>query len=134
MNRHVLADEVLYRKALRLYLDMWLAASDEDDAPTVREGRRARWIADSLEPLRATHPDDVLRRLEAALCLVTGIEPISVLRDVCRLDPDETLEVTRWAAEAMIAAALHGNHGEERSDGREGRSDGRAGRAATRRR
>jgi AcrR family transcriptional regulator len=106
MNRHVLDDEVLYRTALRLYLDMWLSLRDEGD-PTVRAGRRTRWLSSSLAPLRAAVPADVMRRLEAALSLVMGIEAITVLRDVCRLSRDEALDVTRWATEALLAAALH---------------------------
>jgi AcrR family transcriptional regulator len=105
MNRHVLDDEVLYRTALRLYLDMWLSLRDEEN-PTVRAGRRTRWLATSLEPLRDRVPDDVMRRLEASLCLVIGVEAVTVLRDVCRLSREETLEVTRWATDALLSAAL----------------------------
>ena len=44
--------------------------------------------------------------VEAALCLVAGGEAISVMRDVCRLEPEEALEVTRWAARSLVAAVL----------------------------
>ena len=65
-------------------------------------------IATILESLRGTMSDTDLRRLEAALCLVAGGEAIQVLRDVCRLDAEEVLAVTRWTAEAILAAGLPG--------------------------
>ncbi len=108
-NEHVLADEELYRRAMRTYLDLWLAAREKDPAesfPTVREGRRMRWFADTLAPLRGTVPDATLRRMQLALCMVMGSEPIVVMRDVCRLEPEEALAVTRWAAEAILQAGL----------------------------
>jgi AcrR family transcriptional regulator len=106
-NRHVLADETRYRTALRLYLDMWLAAvADGDESPTVREGRRRRWLGDSLGPLRGELDDAAFDRLVAALSLVMGIEPIVVLSDVCQLDADGALAVTTWASAALLDAAL----------------------------
>jgi AcrR family transcriptional regulator len=106
-NRHVLDDETRYRTALRLYLDLWLAAvASGDDAPVVRVGRRRRWFADALAPLKHEIDDDALERLVAGLSLLGGGEAIFVLRDVCRLTPDEALAVTDWAARALVAATL----------------------------
>lgn len=106
-NEHVLANERLHRTAMRLFLDTWLQADTEGDTSrSVREGRRTRLIATALEPLRGHVDAERLRVLEAALCLVAGGEAITVMRDVCRLDPDETLEVTGWAARALVDAAL----------------------------
>ena len=79
--------------------------ADSEEAPTVRAGRRTRWIAASVEPLRGTVPDAELRRLEAA-CLVTGMEAMVVTRDIRQLEPDEALAVTRWAARALLRAGL----------------------------
>ena len=107
LNRHVLDEEVQYRTTMRLYLDQWLTAVAEgDEAPIVREGRRRRWFAESLAPLRDDLPKQDLDRLIAALSLTGGIEAISVLRDVCGLGRDEALAVTGWAARALLDAAL----------------------------
>jgi hypothetical protein len=65
-----------------------------------------QWISSALEPLRDTMSDADLRRLEAALCLVMGGEAFTVLVDVCRLDPDEAIAVTTWAAAALLNAGL----------------------------
>jgi AcrR family transcriptional regulator len=106
-NRHVLADELGYRTALRLYLDLWLAAAaTAETAPIVREGRRRRWLEQSLAPLRDAVPDAQLERLAAALSVLSGAEAIVVLRDIYHLEPDEALAVTRWAARALVEATL----------------------------
>ncbi len=107
-NRHMLTNEKLSRTAIRLYMDAWLAEerAGEDNPSSRREGRRTQWIAATLEPFRGTVPDTDIQRLQAALCLVAGAEAITVLRDVCRLEPDDAIAVTRWAAEAILAAGL----------------------------
>jgi hypothetical protein len=106
-NRHVLASEVQYRTTMRAYLDMWLSGiAAGDAAPVVREGRRYRWISQTLEPLRGNLTAEQLERLVSALSLVSGFEAIIVLRDVCHLDDDRALEVTEWAATTLLAAAI----------------------------
>jgi AcrR family transcriptional regulator len=107
-NRHGTANEILYRSGLRHYMEVWLAAerAGEGHEYQVREGRRLRWIAAVLEPLgdRLARPD--LERVQAALCLVMGPEAITVLRDICQLDPDAVIAVTHWAADAILTAGL----------------------------
>ena len=105
LNRRVHDEEVQYRTTLRLYLDQWLeATSHGDPAPTVREGRRTRWLAGSLAPLGLPEPEREL--LVAALSLVMGAESMVVLRVVCHLSTDEALAVTDWATWALLDAAL----------------------------
>jgi len=109
-NRYVAANEPLMRTAQRHYLDTWLAAerTGEGHEQNVREGRRLQWITTILQPMRGTVPDPDLRRLELALCLVLGAEAFTVLRDVCHLESDEAVEVTKWATEALLHAGLAG--------------------------
>jgi AcrR family transcriptional regulator len=112
-NRHVFAEEARYRTVLRLYLDLWLAAvAAGDDAPIVREGRRRRWMGRTLAPLAGELGDAERDRLVAALSMVSGAEAMVVLRDVCQLQPPEALEVTGWAARALVRAALQERTGE----------------------
>jgi AcrR family transcriptional regulator len=108
LNRYVAANEKLYRTAQRHYLDTWLAAerAGEQDGRHVREGRRLRWISATLAPLRETMPDADLQRLQDALCLVTGGEALTVLRDVCGLDADDAIAVAHWAAQALLTAGV----------------------------
>jgi AcrR family transcriptional regulator len=108
LNRYVAANERLYRTAQRHYLDTWLAAerTGPDHLLPVREGRRLGWISAILASLPGTPPEAGLRRLQAALCLVTGGEAYTVLRDVCQLEPDDAIAVAHWAAQALLNAGL----------------------------
>lgn len=107
-NRYTFANEALYRNLLRHYMEMWLAAehAGEGHANPVREGRRHRWIATALEPLRDQMPADVMDRLVAALCLLIGSEAVFVLHDIAHLEPDDAVAVAHWAAQTLLDASL----------------------------
>lgn len=101
----VLAEEEHYRTFTRVSLDTWLRSRrNGEDAPFVREGRRMRWLETVLAPMDELPPEQK-RRLRAALALTLGGEAIITMKDVCRLDNDETLAVLRWAATALLRAA-----------------------------
>lgn len=105
-NPIALAEETHFRRALWVYLDTWLRGDrNGEDAPSVREGRRMRWLEQVLEPLDDL-PDERRRRLQAALALTLGIDSLAIMKDVCRLDDDEALGVLRWAATALLRAGL----------------------------
>jgi AcrR family transcriptional regulator len=102
----VLAEEEHYRTFTRVSLDTWLRGRrNGEDAPVVREGRRMRWLETVLAPVDELSPEHK-RRLQAALALTLGGEAIITMKDVCRLDNDEALVVLRWAATALLRAAL----------------------------
>ncbi len=107
-DRHATANETLYRSALRHYMDTWLAAerAGEGHDYQLREGRRRRWISTVLEPLGDSMAGPDLERLQAALCLVIGGEAVTVLRDICHLEPDDAIAVAHWITEAILAAGL----------------------------
>jgi hypothetical protein len=108
--RSVADNEVLNRTALRHYMDTWLAverAGQPHDQP-VRSGRRRQWLAEVLDPALPDLPAAERERLIDALSLCLGVEAFTVMRDVCRLDDDEALAVVRWAAGALLDAALGG--------------------------
>lgn len=106
-NRHVADAEVEYRTALRLYLDQWLQDVEAgNENPEVREGRRRRWFEQSLAPLRDTVSEEAWERVITALCLLSGPEALAVLRDVCRLDDQESRDTVRWAAETLLDATF----------------------------
>jgi AcrR family transcriptional regulator len=107
LNRHVFAEETRYKQMLRTYLELGLAAKARgDDEPVVRVGRRVRWYADTLAPLREALGDAPVDRLVAALSMLAGTEAMVVLRDVCRLEPDEARAVSDWAARTLVAATV----------------------------
>jgi AcrR family transcriptional regulator len=104
----VLAEETSMRTALRVYLDTWLQNRRNGDDTPVREGRRMRWLDEVLAPARGQLSDDQYERLRTALALTIGIEASVVMRDVCHLDDDDLRANLRWAATALLRAALDG--------------------------
>jgi AcrR family transcriptional regulator len=107
VNDTLLTHEGAMRMIVRNALDRTIAATD--DAPQ-RLGRRRGLIDAALEAFEPELDADVLDILRDALALVIGPEAIIAARDVCRLPPARTREVTRWATEALIA------HARSRSD------------------
>ncbi len=102
----VLAHEEHFRTFTRVSQDTWLRSRrNGEHAPVVREGRRMRWLETVLAPLDELPPEHK-RRLQAALALTLGGEAIITMKDVCRLDNHETLATLRWAATALLHAAL----------------------------
>jgi AcrR family transcriptional regulator len=91
--------------ALRTMLKLSLERSLEDAGDTpVREGRRARYLEQAMEPLRATLSGDELERLNAALGMVIGTEALVVLRDIYGLETAEARSLMRWAASVLFTA------------------------------
>jgi AcrR family transcriptional regulator len=92
--------------AFRSLLSLALQASAQRDHELLRAGLRVQWFRAALRPWRrrlgARHHD----RLVAALSLCVGIEALVTLRDICGLEPEEAKRVSRWAAQALIHAAL----------------------------
>jgi AcrR family transcriptional regulator len=107
INRILVEDEGRYRAALRVYLDTWFAARKAGEAvPQVRAGRRRDWLDRVLAPLREKLPPERWQRLQHALALTLGIDSVIVMKDVCGLDNDETLEVLRWTALTVLDAVI----------------------------
>ena len=103
----VLAEEGQFRTALRVYHDTWIRShrNGGNNAPTVREGRRMRWLDKVLEPLHDL-PEEQKQRLRAALALTMGPDSMAIMKDVCRLEDHEALAVLRWAATVLLRAGL----------------------------
>lgn len=75
--------------------------------PTPRfRGTRRILIRNALAPLATQLKKSELDRLAQALSLVFGIESIVVLQDVWKLEGDKAANVARWAADALVRAAL----------------------------
>ena len=106
-NKLVLAEQVTMRTALRAYLDTTLENHRRgEEATTVREGRRIRWLDETLAPVRHRLTPAKWRRLRSALALTLGIEAVVVQKDVCHASDAETLATLDWAAQALLKAAL----------------------------
>lgn len=104
-NPIVLAEEAHMRTALRVYLDTWLESRRRGDDTPVREGRRMRWLDETLEPMKGRLSKTQWKRLRSTLALTMSIEAIVVMKDVCHLDDDEEILANlQWAANVLPQA------------------------------
>jgi AcrR family transcriptional regulator len=103
-----LADEALWRGVLRASLDRWFNQLDvpEEERVPVRGITRLEMARRALEPLRDSLPPKRFERLTNAVVLVFGLESMVTTRDTCGLDPEQATELMRWAARALVRAAL----------------------------
>lgn len=69
-------------------------------------GQRARWVREALRPAERTLDTRTYRTLAAALMLTFGSSAMLTLRDLGGLDAAATLESMRFAARAVVDAAL----------------------------
>lgn len=68
--------------------------------------RRIAWIERAIAPLRDRLNAGAYERLVSALALVIGWEAFIVLSDVRGLSTPQQIEITSWAARALIRATL----------------------------
>jgi AcrR family transcriptional regulator len=94
--------ERLGRELVRLTLT--IARPVDLNAPT-RGYRRIEWIESTVAAWREPLGEQRWRRLIAALAMIVGWEALIVQRDICGLTPDRAVEVSEWAARALVAAA-----------------------------
>jgi AcrR family transcriptional regulator len=85
--------EVVTRQAMKASLDRWFAqqASDREARP-VRPGRRNKWNALALAPLRDRLEDHHVDSLVEALGFVVGAEATLTLLDALQLSPQAAKE------------------------------------------
>ena len=102
LHRLTLDKEHLLRQMVRFTIDR---GQIEPGVP-VRPSRRLEYVEQALDPLRDQLPPITYARLVHATAMVIGIEARIVLADICGLDDDAMLDTERWAAQALLAAAL----------------------------
>jgi len=71
-----------------------------------RRGFRRAILENAARPLEKVLGKARFRRLILALSVIYGIEPYVVLKDIWGLESREVEKVSRWMADALIAAAL----------------------------
>jgi AcrR family transcriptional regulator len=92
-------------------ISSWLAQQDvrADERVPLRAGRRQRFNALVLEPLRGQLPDREIELLSAALSVGWGTEAMISLTDVAELDPatakELMLKICRWILHGALADA-----------------------------
>jgi AcrR family transcriptional regulator len=96
--------ERLGRALIRLTIEPH--ADDERLAAPRRGYRRVEWIETALAPIRDRLTTDSYQRLVSALAMIVGWEALIVQRDILGLTAEEGTELSTWAAQAMVRAAL----------------------------
>ncbi|MBX3574361.1 MAG: TetR/AcrR family transcriptional regulator [Mesorhizobium sp.] len=100
--------EATFRAALRLSLEEWAqrkAGAPASETP-FRRGHRVDLLREALQPLRENVSAKKVERLAQALSLIFGVEALVVLKDMWKLDAEDTEGVVRWAASALVRAAI----------------------------
>jgi AcrR family transcriptional regulator len=100
---HLTVDkEHLLRQMIRLTIDRGASAA----ALPPRPSRRLEYVEQALAPLHDELSPETYQRLVHAIAVVIGIEARIVLRDICGLDNETIVQTERWAAQALLRAAL----------------------------
>ncbi len=89
----------------RLFLSSVISDSLLDNQTQLRGGRRIALITEALLPLKDAISKYEFDNMVCALSLVFGIESITILRDLCKLDNNGILENWKWAVERITGCA-----------------------------
>ena len=110
LQKRIIDKEGAFRTMLRLSLEQPPEEEEQNGVEStpsrLRGGGRVRWIEKALASVEGRLEVRSYKRLVAALSLCMGIEALVVLRDICALEAQEAEEVSRWAAQALLKAAL----------------------------
>jgi len=98
--RMVLANEALFRTFLSVSI------GGGGHPPARRGARRLGWIREALSPLCRDWPAPKLDMLVTGLALLTGIETVVVLADVCGVETDRLEETARRMARILVRGVL----------------------------
>ena len=105
--RRVLDREPLVRTVMALSLLRSVDGTTPlTEAAGVRPGFRHAWIDEALRPAESDLTPEELRTLKLALGVILGTEALVALKDIMGIESDEAIEVCRWMARTLTAAAL----------------------------
>jgi AcrR family transcriptional regulator len=99
----VTENEAAFRTAIRT---MMLSEDADGRSAPSRPGNRLRYLAAAVRPVAERLGPERTERLVTALSLCVGLESVLVTKDVCGLSNEEAGEAKRWAAAALLRAAL----------------------------
>jgi len=103
-QRSTITNESLMRTMIRLTVER---PPDTESESLPRRGySRIEWIEVALQPLRKRLNKPRYERLVSALALCIGIEALLVLRDIRGLSASQAEDVSVWAAQSLLQAAL----------------------------
>ena len=101
------AMQIRHEDAIRRAVAAWIVRDAPSSAARVRRpGNRLRYVSRALDALMDELGAERFERLLLALAMCMGIESVIVLKDICGLTDEEAIKVKRWAAQALLDAAL----------------------------
>jgi AcrR family transcriptional regulator len=109
----MVSHEATHRAALRLALEQWArrhAGTLGSEARVVRGNRKAL-LAAATRPLADKISKQTFDKLAQSLSLLFGVEAIIVLKDIWGLDGKQAEQVAKWAAHALVRAAVTESNG-----------------------
>jgi AcrR family transcriptional regulator len=86
----------------RLFLSSVIGESLTDSDTQLRGGRRIALITEALAPLSNNLSKSEFDHMVYALSLVFGIESITILRDLCKLDNNDILKNWKWTVARIV--------------------------------
>jgi AcrR family transcriptional regulator len=86
----------------RLFLSSVIGESVVQKNNQLRAGRRVALITEALKPLQGSLSQSTFDNMVNALSVFFGIESITVLKDVCKLNNDEILQTWKWSVNRII--------------------------------
>lgn len=109
LQQRTVDQEASFRALLRLSLEQPFERTDgEQPGVSGRRGaRRLDWIEQALAPVWGDLDPEIRGRLLGALSLCMGIEAVVVLQDICGYSAAEAIEISSWAAQAILQSGLH---------------------------
>ncbi|MEX3010759.1 TetR/AcrR family transcriptional regulator [Hoeflea sp. TYP-13] len=95
-----------FRAALKLSLENQIGSTDPEENKSFARGHRIELLERALSPIRKTCSEEQVTRLSRALSMIYGIEGLIVLKDICGIEGEDATDVARWAARALVQAAM----------------------------
>jgi AcrR family transcriptional regulator len=100
---HAQANETQFRLFLSSANKAWVESDGEVE---LRSGRRLAMIEQALAPARDALDEATYERLRDALAGMMGIESLTMMRDICELDPDAAKATMNWAVQTLVQSVL----------------------------
>ena len=100
----ILAMVIAHEALFRTFLSVAVGSGTRPAAP--RGGRRLGWIREAMAPVAADLAPAVLDRIVHGLALLTGIETMVVLHDICGLDNEAAAREAGMLARILVRGAL----------------------------
>lgn len=102
MHQVAFSNEAASRVLLKTSMEKWLAEGRSGSRTPLRQARRREWFEAALAPAGRSLGRERLDTLVSALCMLTGVEALVVLKDILGLGPRRARKVKSWAVRTLV--------------------------------